>query len=93
MSYQHRERQGANKWTEGRASLILEVLSGMRIVKYFSYEQPFLTRELFFYAVIFRSNISNTDVQKGIYENRANELKFIQYINLIRSAKWVYNNK
>lgn len=28
-------------------------------------------------------------LKKGIYENRANELKFIQYINLIRSAKWV----
>lgn len=63
MSYQHKERQGANKWTEGRASLILEVLSGMRIVKYFSYEQPFLSRELFLYAVI-QSYGSNTDVKK-----------------------------
>ena len=47
MTYQHKKRQGANKWTEGRANLILEVLGGMRIVKYFSYELPFLDRKLF----------------------------------------------
>ena len=34
-----------------------------------------------------KEKLSNTDGQKGIYENRAIALKFIQFINLIRSAK------
>lgn len=51
MTYQHKKRQGANKWTEGRANLILEVLGGMRIVKYFSYELPFLDRKLLLHLV------------------------------------------
>ena len=45
MSFQHKRRQKANIYTDGRANLILEVLGGMRIVKYFSYEVPFLKRE------------------------------------------------
>ena len=45
MMYQHKKRQNANKWTDGRANLILEVLGGMRVVKYFSYELPFLKRK------------------------------------------------
>ncbi|EJD07137.1 ABC protein [Fomitiporia mediterranea MF3/22] len=44
MTFQHTRREKANKWTDGRANLILEVLGGMRIVKYFSYETPFLKR-------------------------------------------------
>ena len=44
MSFQHKQREKANVWTDGRANLILEVLGGMRIVKYFSYELPFLKR-------------------------------------------------
>ncbi|OCB92268.1 ABC protein [Sanghuangporus baumii] len=44
MTFQHKRRQRANIWTDGRANLILEVLGGMRVVKYFSYEIPFLKR-------------------------------------------------
>ncbi|KAH8112628.1 ABC protein [Phellopilus nigrolimitatus] len=44
MTFQHKRRQRANEWTDGRANLILEVLGGMRVVKYFSYELPFLKR-------------------------------------------------
>ncbi|KAL5504423.1 hypothetical protein ACEPAH_8498 [Sanghuangporus vaninii] len=44
MTFQHKRRQRANVWTDGRANLILEVLGGMRVVKYFSYEIPFLKR-------------------------------------------------
>ena len=46
MTFQHKRRQRANIWTDGRANLILEVLGGMRVVKYFCYEIPFLKRKL-----------------------------------------------
>lgn len=45
MTFQHKRRERANIWTDGRANLILEVLGGMRVVKYFSYETPFLNRK------------------------------------------------
>ncbi|KZS94671.1 ABC protein [Sistotremastrum niveocremeum HHB9708] len=44
MSYQFHVRQKSMKWTDQRAKLILELLGGMRIIKYFSYEMPFLKR-------------------------------------------------
>ena len=45
MTFQHKRRQKANIWTDARANLILEILGAMRVVKYFSYEIPFLKRE------------------------------------------------
>lgn len=45
MTFQHKRRQKANIWTDSRANMILEVLGAMRIVKYFSYEIPFLKRK------------------------------------------------
>lgn len=47
MSGQLRLRRTSVIWTEKRAKLLLEVLSSMRIVKYFTYEQPFLKRAYF----------------------------------------------
>ncbi|KAI0342890.1 ABC protein [Trametopsis cervina] len=44
MSVQLTIRKKANKWTDQRAKIILEVLGAMRVVKYFSYEVPFLER-------------------------------------------------
>lgn len=44
MSIQLKIRKEANKWTDGRAKILLEVLGAMRVVKYFSYEIPFLKR-------------------------------------------------
>ncbi|KAI0806352.1 ABC protein [Irpex lacteus] len=44
MSIQLRIRKEANRWTDQRAKIILEVLGAMRVVKYFSYEVPFLQR-------------------------------------------------
>ena len=44
MTFQHKRRQKANIWTDARANLILEVLGAMRVVKYFSYELPFMKR-------------------------------------------------
>ncbi|EMD34176.1 CsMn25 [Gelatoporia subvermispora B] len=44
MSYQFKVGKKALVWTDKRAKVILEVLGGMRIVKYFCYEQPFLKR-------------------------------------------------
>ncbi|KAI0091325.1 ABC protein [Irpex rosettiformis] len=44
MSVQLRIRKQANRWTDQRAKIILEVLGAMRVVKYFSYEVPFLER-------------------------------------------------
>ncbi|KAL4079849.1 P-loop containing nucleoside triphosphate hydrolase protein [Scleroderma yunnanense] len=44
MSLQHRLRIRSVVWTEKRAKVMLEVLGAMRVVKYFSYEVPFLKR-------------------------------------------------
>ncbi|KAH9949979.1 P-loop containing nucleoside triphosphate hydrolase protein [Amylocystis lapponica] len=44
MSFQFNVGKKTLKWTDKRAKLILEVLGAMRVVKYFSYENPFLAR-------------------------------------------------
>ncbi|EIW84009.1 ABC protein [Coniophora puteana RWD-64-598 SS2] len=44
MTLQQRTRQGSMKWTDMRSNVLMEVLGAMRVVKYFSYEIPFLTR-------------------------------------------------
>lgn len=44
MALQHRVRLVSMKWTDKRAKVLLEVLGAMRVVKYFSYEVPFLQR-------------------------------------------------
>lgn len=44
MSLQHRLRLRSMVWTEQRAKVMLEVLGAMRLVKYFSYEVPFLQK-------------------------------------------------
>ncbi|KAG2075298.1 ABC protein [Suillus decipiens] len=44
MALQHRVRLISMKWTDQRAKILLEVLGAMRVVKYFSYEVPFLQR-------------------------------------------------
>ncbi|KAG1733609.1 ABC protein [Suillus paluster] len=41
---QHRIRLGSMKWTDQRAKVLLEVFGAMRVVKYFSYEAPFLQK-------------------------------------------------
>ncbi|KAI5119967.1 hypothetical protein M0805_004347 [Coniferiporia weirii] len=64
MTFQHKRRQSANKWTDGRANLILEVLGGMRVVKYFSYELPFLKR-------IYDIRAKELDYIRGIQVARA----------------------
>jgi len=48
MSYQFRTRKKMMVWTDKRAKLLLEVLGAMRVVKYFSYEIPFLRRKTLF---------------------------------------------
>ncbi|TFK49597.1 ABC protein [Heliocybe sulcata] len=44
MDYQFRVRKHTMKWTDLRAKLLLEILGAMRVVKYFTYETPFLKR-------------------------------------------------
>ncbi|KAG1744460.1 ABC protein [Suillus lakei] len=44
MTLQHHMRVESMKWTDQRAKVLLEVLGGIRVVKYFSYEVPFLKR-------------------------------------------------
>ncbi|KAG1770993.1 ABC protein [Suillus occidentalis] len=44
MALQHSIRSVSMKWTDKRAKVLLEVLGAIRIVKYFSYEVPFLQR-------------------------------------------------
>ncbi|GJE88588.1 ABC transporter C family protein [Phanerochaete sordida] len=44
MSLQFNLRRKTNIWTDSRAKTLLEVLGAMRVVKYFSYEVPFLKK-------------------------------------------------
>ncbi|EPQ52646.1 ABC protein [Gloeophyllum trabeum ATCC 11539] len=44
MNYQFNVRKHSMKWTDMRAKLLLEILGAMRVVKYFTYENPFLKR-------------------------------------------------
>ncbi|KAG2074771.1 ABC protein [Suillus decipiens] len=44
MALQRRMRLGSMKWTDQRAQVLLEVLGAIRVVKYFSYEIPFLQK-------------------------------------------------
>ncbi|KAG2366729.1 ABC protein [Suillus spraguei] len=44
MALQRRMRLASMKWTDQRAQVLLEVLGAMRVVKYFSYEIPFLQK-------------------------------------------------
>jgi hypothetical protein len=46
MGIQFAVRQKSMKWTDKRAKIIQELLGGMRIIKYFTYEIPFIKREL-----------------------------------------------
>ena len=44
MSAQFKIRKKSMKWTDKRAKVLLEVMGGMRVVKYFGYEEPFLKK-------------------------------------------------
>ncbi|TFK40142.1 ABC transporter transmembrane region-domain-containing protein [Crucibulum laeve] len=44
MAHQFKVRKQSMKFTDRRAKTLLEVLGSMRVVKYFSYEEPFLDR-------------------------------------------------
>ncbi|KAF8530125.1 ABC protein [Hysterangium stoloniferum] len=44
MKYQFRNRKSSMRWTDRRANLVQELLGGMRVVKWFTYEKPFLKR-------------------------------------------------
>ncbi|KAJ7221015.1 ABC protein [Mycena haematopus] len=44
MAHQYKTRGVSMKFTDRRAKVLLEVLSSMRVVKYFCYEVPFLKR-------------------------------------------------
>ncbi|KAG1879712.1 ABC protein [Suillus subluteus] len=44
MALQYRIRLRSMKWTDQRAKVLLEVLGAIRVVKYFSYEIPFLQK-------------------------------------------------
>lgn len=45
MGTQLKLRKSSMVWTDQRAKVLVEVFSTMRVVKYFSYEGPFLARE------------------------------------------------
>jgi ATP-binding cassette subfamily C (CFTR/MRP) protein 1 len=44
MTYQFNIRKGSMIWTDMRAKLLQELLGAMRIIKYFTYEMPYLER-------------------------------------------------
>ena len=84
MTFQHKRRQKANIWTDARANLILEVLGAMRVVKYFSYELPFMKRTE---IIMIWFPLLTAMFYIGIYDIRAKELKGIRAIQFGRAAK------
>jgi ATP-binding cassette, subfamily C (CFTR/MRP), member 1 len=44
MAAQFKVRRSSTVWTDKRAKLLLETLSSMRVVKYFTYELSFIKR-------------------------------------------------
>ena len=85
MTYSHHRRRKANVWTDSRSKLIMEVLGAMRVVKYFTYESPFLKREY----VRLQRVLNPLSLYVGIYDIRAKELKGIQGIRLTNALKCV----
>lgn len=71
------------RWTDERADLLQELLNGMRIIKYFCYEVPFLDRECFYHAMALRLL---TRRRIGINHVRRQELKGILKIQYIKAA-------
>lgn len=73
--------------------MILEVLGAMRVVKFFSYELPFLKRKCNNCGLLSRGEEFNTDtppaLSEGVRDIRVNELKGIRAIRLCNSLKYV----
>lgn len=44
MTLQFKVRKSSMRWTDMRAKLLQELLGAMRIIKYFTYEIPYLAR-------------------------------------------------
>lgn len=87
MAVQFKIRRKSNVWTDQRAKTILEVLGAMRVVKYFSYEVPFLKSECPVRQL--RASEGLIAPRAEIYEMRKHELKGIKTIQFARSAKYV----
>ncbi|KAI6039827.1 ABC protein [Pisolithus marmoratus] len=66
MVLQRRIRHQSIVWTEHRAKLLLEVLGAMRVIKYFSYEVPYLHSE---YVELF-----------GLRKKEMREVRKIQFL-------------
>lgn len=62
-------------------------VGAMRVVKYFSYEIPFLKSKKLTLTPDYLCNLLNYYTE--IYEMRKNELKGIRVIQIARSAKYV----
>jgi len=60
MAYQFTIRQKSMRWTDQRANLVQELLGGMRVVKWFTYEQPLLKRQ--FSGVISPQKLKSSQV-------------------------------
>ena len=82
MSLQFNLRRKTNIWTDSRAKTLLEVLGAMRVVKYFSYEVPFLKSKSLLDFALLSLNMFVLE----IYEMRKNELKGIKIIQVARSG-------
>lgn len=84
MAFQFQVRKKANVWTDQRAKIILEVLGAMRVVKYFSYEIPFLKRRS---CMGHFGRYLTVSPLLGIFDLRKHELHGIRKIQFARSAK------
>lgn len=73
------------KYTDHRSKTLVEVLGSMRVVKYFSYETPFLERTSL--HSLANCGLLIVAPESGIYAIRGNELEGIKNILMTQSAK------
>ena len=83
MAVQFNIRKESMHWTDKRAKLLMEILGAMRIVKYFTYELPFLKRK----RLSKLSPGARVRLVVGIFDIRKRELKGVRKIQFARSAK------
>ncbi|KAF7317064.1 ABC protein [Mycena chlorophos] len=77
---QFKIRRGLMKYTDGRAEMLLEVFSSMRVVKYFCYELPFLK------SAWVHGLQAKTDLEEEIHDIRSEEVRGIKKMQHSRSA-------
>lgn len=84
MAHRLRIRQDSMKYTDQRAKILLETIGAMRVVKYFSFEIPFLKSK--FWLPTTSLYVINPKFT-GIYDIRWKELAGVRRMQHAQSAK------